>query len=141
MKRFYLFFALVSAYGVSQADSLDTLVNDTGKRVVIIEQNATCNLKPNTICNAAIASCSAGRKIIPGLSKCELTDSNGYNLSWLLNTNTDLKSGQQICNINNNYYGYSSPGDVNIKSIAACATIPKILPSLLKKINVGNPYE
>ncbi len=145
MKKSNLLTALSCVMVLSNAayaDSLDTLLNDVNKRISIVEKTGDCIIPANSNsmseCEPVIAKCPAGTVFVPKpLSRCSITNTDGkevpdyYSGMGFVYERSNSENGQQECNI-----GYLS-GEYKIKSIAACAKIPKAVPGILKRFGTS----
>ncbi len=142
--RFLLSLAFCSSFlNVAFADSLDTLLNDINKRISIIEKTGTCSVNQKSTewksCESIIAKCPTGTKLVADLSKCDFLtlDNQNINTGYMYMVypikESSVKDGQQKCSAYN-----MTTEDVKVKTTAACATLPKALPTILKRFGVNN---
>jgi hypothetical protein len=145
--RFLLSLAFCSSFlNVAFADSLDTLLNDVNKRIALVEKTGTCSIgNPAkwSSCEPITAKCPIGTKLVSALSRCDFftvdgekinTGGGNYMPSMLYpNNKSNVKDGQQECSAFN-----MASDDVNVKATAACAKLPKALPTILKRFGVND---
>lgn len=137
-------------FNVAEADSLDTLLNDVNKRISIVEKTGICQHSENNTnpehntngCEIVIAKCPINTQIVPELSKCDfLNQENQKVKGWSMsndNEKTNTKDGQQECQGFDFFYP-DVANEYSVKATAACAKIPKAVPTILKRFGVRPP--